>query len=201
MPRGAYTAKQERKADISRKVTKSAAFRKEKQRARLADGQQAGPWRQERRPGRKQPQRSRQEGLGNTRARRRLTTRSRFQDFDRTLDRAEFTMRQAFQPSRDRIRSAIGKPSRPCGQPQCKAAPVIGVLRALHKAGADQRVDCAADSRSTPLHRPATSLSVAGSLDRPRQQLAARTLGTLGRPVRHPVLRQGVEPRRKRPGR
>ena len=54
MPRGAYTAKQERKAEhIEEGYEKRGVSKKRGRGARLADGQQAGSWRQERRPWRK----------------------------------------------------------------------------------------------------------------------------------------------------
>ena len=67
MPRGAYTAKQDRKAEhIEKGYEKRGVSKKEAEEPRLGDGQQAGQGRQQRRPRPfVQPQRRRQEGLGN----------------------------------------------------------------------------------------------------------------------------------------
>ena len=106
MPRGAYTAKQERKAEHIEEGYEKRGVSKERQRSALggrstsrimaartpAMGGRPAAAKPPRRVGKHAGGAATADDLGRA-----------FQDFDRTLDRAEFTMRQAFQPSRDRI--------------------------------------------------------------------------------------------------
>ena len=88
MPRGAYTAKQDRKEKhIEDSYEKRGVSHQGGRAARLGDREQAGQGRQERWIGPvDQPQRSREEGLGDPPPARKNLGPA-LQDFDRSLER------------------------------------------------------------------------------------------------------------------
>ena len=201
MPRGAYTAKQDRKAKhieegyekrgVSKKEAESRAWATINKQDKGGKNAGHGPF--------DEPQRRSQEGLGNPPPEQEGLEPA-FEDFDRAFQRAQLAVRQPFE-----LRSERGTPAiafaeliaARFGQPQRKPAAVVRVLRALDKAGANQRVDRAADRRRAAPDALATSLSVAGSLA-PIADSSLRRARSAARPGRpRPILRDGAEPRRQ----
>ena len=154
MPRGAYTAKQERKAEHIEEGYEKRGVSQEGSRRAAPGRRSTSRTRAARTPatGRStQPQRRRQEGLGNPPpARQRLTARSRVRGFrSRVRSRAARCARAARASSRDRIRPAADwrAPRGPCRSGAAQGGGGCRVLSALDQAGADQGVDRAADRR------------------------------------------------------
>ena len=128
-----------------------------------------------------QPQRRRQEGLGDPPPpRQRLRPKLAFEDFDRALDRAQLAVRESLEPAaRAPSRCAAGSraASRPdFGQPQREPAAVVGSGVALDQPGADQGVDRAADRRGAAPDRGGDLVEGRGLVARrsPRAACAGR---------------------------
>ena len=152
MPRGAYTAKQDRKADhieesyekrgVSKKEAESRAWAtvNKQDKGGKNDGSRPLP----------QPQRRRQEGLGNPAQALEigLKARSRISSA-RSIARSSLCARRSSlsarpEPARGWLASSLAAR---LGQPQREPAAIVGIGLALDQAGADQGIDRAADRR------------------------------------------------------
>jgi len=145
MPRGAYTAKQDRKAEhIEEEYEKRGVSVKEAERRAWTamnrqdkGGKKAGNGRKSNRSeAAKNGSEVRRSGKGGD-------LRPAFQNLDRAFDRAQLTVREALElgfkwrTAGDAGREPVASVP---GQTQCQTAPVIGILRALNESGSHECV-------------------------------------------------------------
>ena len=157
MPKGAYTQKQERKADhiaegyrkegVSKKEAEERAWRTVNKQDK--GGKNDGSGRSQ------QPLRGREEGLGNAAPARQRLARQPLEDFDPAFERAQFAVRQLRRcglPASCRQPAAGSAGPARFGQPELQAAAIVGVGLPVDQSGADQRIDRPADGRRAALH-------------------------------------------------
>ena len=204
MPKGAYTAKQERKADhIEKSYEKRGVSKKEaEERAwRTVNKQDKGGKNEGSRP-LAQPQRRRQEGLGDPpppRPRLSLASARGFRS------RARSRATRCGQVGRGARRAAtpLAATRDARGPPRSDATPGGGGCRdpgCVRPARRErQAVDRAADRRSAAPDRGSDLVESRWLApgDR-RQQLAPRPVGALGGAIGHPIVSDGVRARRDR---
>jgi len=124
-----------------------------------------------------------------------------FEDLDRSLYRAKLAVREAFELGTEHLvgrRTAVELVAPPACQPKREPSAMFGVGLTFDEAGADERIDRAADRGSAPLD------GGGDFVERGRlaigdccQQLSARGLGTFNRAIRHPLVDDCREPRGK----
>ena len=184
MPRGAYTAKQERKADhieksyekrgVSKKEAEERAWRTVNKQDK--GGKNDGSGRSSSRSA------AAKKGWETRRRTARLSSQAALEDFDRALDRAQFAVREPLEFRAAPVRGAM---------------PALAALRsaAAPAGGGCPGPACARPGRREPVRRPtrltagaprstgpAIWLSVAGSLARDRRQQLAPRPGRRARP-------------------